>query len=99
MTEEENVNKPTCEYLGHYLEWDDDEQQENEVLQCKLFTENGLWDYDSYCNTLDIDDHLCDDCKLFIFIEKLKKYGIMKINDKQNAMLVGNAENDDEEEK
>lgn len=48
-----------CEYQGYYLDCDD-EFGEQDVLKCKLFTNEGIWDEYCYC-----DEKERDDCMLY----------------------------------
>lgn len=52
-----------CEYQGYYLDWDDDAQEEQDVIKCILFTDKGIWDEYCYC-----DEEEAKECKLKRFV-------------------------------
>ena len=86
-----------CEYQGKYLDWDDDAQEEQDVIKCTLFTDKGIWDEYCYC-----DEEEAKECKLKRFvplieekdkeIERLKeeikewKHNATRINEDNNKL-------------
>ena len=57
------MNK-VCEYQGYYIDYDD-EELEQDVLKCMLFTNEGIWDEYCYC-----DEEERNNCMLY----KYSKY-------------------------
>lgn len=53
-----------CEYLGKYLEWNDDMNEEIEVFKCKLLAELGDWEQDCYC-----DKEEAKECMLYKYVK------------------------------
>lgn len=57
--------KKNCEYQGHYLDWDDDIQEEVDVFKCKAFTDKGVWDnVECYCTPEERDN-----CMLYKYLK------------------------------
>lgn len=65
--------KIVCEYQGQYLDWDDDEHQEEDVIKCTLFTNEGIWDEYCYC-----DEEEAKECKLKSFVTLIEEKNIVE---------------------
>ena len=61
------MKRTFCEYQRCDKQWDDDEQEEIQVLRCNLFAEEGSWE--EYC---DCDEQEAKECMLYKY-KKLKE--------------------------
>ena len=61
------MKRTFCEYQRCDKQWDDDEQEEIQVLRCDLFAKEGSWE--EYC---DCDEQEAKECMLYKY-KKLKE--------------------------
>ena len=61
------MKRTFCEYQRCDKQWDDDEQEEIQVLRCDLFAKEGSWE--EYC---DCDEQEAKKCMLYKY-KKLKE--------------------------